>query len=728
MRESEPFIARIVRETMPSSKLRPDVHAMIRDDAHAGDRSLRRLEEILRALPIKELDALVSRLSVRIDSAKRIDAVTQLTRALVGGFDLWEPSSFSGASRELLHRIAESGGSLAVPVLPTGVHELVARGLVFGRKATAGFVLVLPLAFYLKLRPWESEDPRSLRALLAQASPETLANIAAHYLGRPATGPVILAIEEVWDQLSDPAMIAAVVAGLTPAERRILETIESLGGEVDTEELLDLERDPMRIRTASGITASRRGVGFALERRGYLVPVHANRYVMPAEIAAVVGAERRGVREARRAEIRKATKSSDLAPRRARFASDPGMLAVVVAIAVREAASEVRAGVGTPRSLLVRVAHRFGRDVDEVSIVAALSRALGLWEAGATSLASPPGGLTLHELSQRLFHTWQRGGAWDEGRGEAEALRLTVDQRDNSPAGTVRALVLEALRELGDGRWVSATALSEYVASDSRASAIERLFKRWSERTLAPVPRVADVARRIATESLPALGIVDVGTGTDLEGDTAKGDELWLRVSARGRALIDGVVRVPDGPAGGFIDATTLRVSASAEVASVLLAATVAEVGSTTDAIELFVRPMTVARALAAGVEPGLLRARIEALAVPSDAVLRLFEDASVVLGRGGLASASGFVWIEDAEIRELLRTRRATAELFVDPSPPGGLLVSPGIEVDRLRRRCRSIGVEITLEAERASARVASEDLAPNSSVRPRARTTRRR
>jgi hypothetical protein len=87
-----------------------------------------------------------------------------------------------------------------------------------------------------------------------------------------------------------------------------------------------------------------------------------------------------------------------------------------------------------------------------------------------------------------------------------------------------------------------------------------------------------------------------------------------------------------------------------------------------------------------------------------------------------------GRVWIEDADIRELLRTRRATAELFVDPSPPGGLLVAPGVDIDRLRRRCRSIGVEITLEAERASARVVSEDLAPNSSVRPRARSTRRR
>ena len=50
-------------------------------------------------------------------------------------------------------------------------------------------------------------------------------------------------------------------------------------------------------------------------------------------------------------------------------------------------------------------------------------------------------------------------------------------------------------------------------------------------------------------------------------------------------------------------------------------------------------------------------------------------------------------------EIRELLRTRRPAAELFVDPSPQGGLLVAPDVEVDRLVRRCRSLGVEVETE-----------------------------
>jgi hypothetical protein len=58
-------------------------------------------------------------------------------------------------------------------------------------------------------------------------------------------------------------------------------------------------------------------------------------------------------------------------------------------------------------------------------------------------------------------------------------------------------------------------------------------------------------------------------------------------------------------------------------------------------------------------------------------------------------------LWVEDPEIRELLRTRRQTMDLFVDPSPPAGLLVQPGVEVERLARRCRSLGVELVVGGE---------------------------
>jgi hypothetical protein len=63
-------------------------------------------------------------------------------------------------------------------------------------------------------------------------------------------------------------------------------------------------------------------------------------------------------------------------------------------------------------------------------------------------------------------------------------------------------------------------------------------------------------------------------------------------------------------------------------------------------------------------------------------------------------------LWVDDANVRELLRTRRSTGELFVDPSPPGGLLVSAAVDLDRLVRRCRTIGVEIVTEGQVVRAR----------------------
>ncbi|HEY5961387.1 MAG TPA: hypothetical protein VIV60_32740, partial [Polyangiaceae bacterium] len=56
---------------------------------------------------------------------------------------------------------------------------------------------------------------------------------------------------------------------------------------------------------------------------------------------------------------------------------------------------------------------------------------------------------------------------------------------------------------------------------------------------------------------------------------------------------------------------------------------------------------------------------------------------------------------VEDNEVRELLRSRRQTSDLFVDPSPPSGLLVTPGVDLDKLARRCRSLGVELLVDGQ---------------------------
>ncbi|HEY1694113.1 MAG TPA: hypothetical protein VGG39_18220 [Polyangiaceae bacterium] len=681
-----------------------------------------RLADILRALPQGELDGLISRLGVRIDPAKRIDVPSQVARALVSLPDLRDPSRLHPASVELVHRVAEAKGSLLVASVPPALEPLIARGLMFARATGHGVELILPPAYLVQLKTWESEDPRSLRALLSQAPFETMSAIAAHYLGRPATPPIALSLETAWDVLGNPQTLADEIAKLSPTERRVLEGVEEDGGEVDTEELLELEREPLRLRTATGATPSRRGIGFSLERRALLIPVHPNRHVVPTEVSAIIGATHHSQRAARREEVRVFVASGDHAPRRARFSLDPGPLALALAVASRETSSragesrtasgtfaDLRAGVGTPKSLVQKMATRFGRDPQPVALAFALSRAIGLWDASATSVLSPPGSFTLHELTRYLFTAWRRGGAWDEARSEPEVLRLAPDSRDSSPAGVVREMVLEALRELGEGRWVPWSSLRGWLKSDDRVPGIARLLRRWSDRGGLELVEPMEVARRIVHESLPALGLLDLGEDEDLPHDAeADGGRapLALRLTARGRALLAERAPIADASGSKFLDTHVLRLGPNARVGAVLAVAPFAEVSRAAETLDLVVAPQTLARALSAGLEAEIVRNRLEALAPLPETLSRTLAQASVVVGRATYEAASGFLWVEDGNVRELLRTRRPTQELFVDPSPPGGLLIAPGVDVDRLVRRCRTVGIEILAEGQVIRAR----------------------
>jgi hypothetical protein len=662
-----------------------------------------RLVDILKSLPDAELASLVSRLGVRIDAAKRLDPPQQLARALVALPDLRDPSRLPQASVELLHRVAEARGMLIVTAVPPALQPLVERGIVFARSEGKGHVeLLLPTAYLVQLRAWEGEDPRSMRALLAQAPFETVSAIAGHYLGRPATPPIALSLETAWDLLGDPDKLSEEIDKLSATERRVLEGVEMLGGEVDTEELLELEREPLRLRTASGATPSRRGVGFSLERRGLLIPMHPNRHVVPTEVAKIIGYARNAEREARREQVRAFVLSGDHAPRRARFSMDPGAFAMALAMAIREPGNEVRPGIGTPKSIISKLSTRFGREPSQVALLVSLSRAIGLWDASAISASAPPGSLMMHELSRLLFVAWKRGGAWDEARSEPEMLRLPADQRDSSASGVVRDLVLEALRDLGESRWIPWSSLEGYLGTDHRIPGVGRLLRRWAERVGVEAVLPMEVARRVILESLPALGILDVG-----EDDTADGAaQIALRLTPRGRSLVADKAPTHDNAPSKFLDTHVLRLGPTAKVSSIFGIFGFVDVGRAAETLDLIVAPQTLARALSAGYDAESLRQRIEAIAPLPETLSRTLTAASVVVGRGTYVSSSGFLWVDDANVRELLRTRRSTSELFLDPSPTGGLLVSAQVDLDRLVRRCRTVGVEIVTDGQVLRAR----------------------
>jgi hypothetical protein len=652
-----------------------------------------RLEDILRLLPERELGSLISRMRIRVDETKRIDVPSQVARALLMLPEARDPMQLPGPTRELVYRLVESRGVLFADDLPPGLDLLVARGICYVRQHERGKLeVLLPIAFMIQMRPWEGEDPRGIRALMSQLSAEVAQSIATHYLGRSATPPLALALEPAWEVLTNPTALAEQVEQLAPLERKLLRSVEEVGGEVDTEELLELEREPLRLRGATGATPSRRGVGFALERRALLIPIHPNRHVIPAEVAAVVGAQRRAERDEKRSEIRAYVIGDDHAPRRARFAENPVPVAMAMAIAVREPNVEVRDGVGTPRSLIARFATRFGREPGEIAQISALSRAIGLWDPSASVAAAPPGSHTVHALGQVLFTAWRRGGAWDEARADGESLRISSESREGSAVGVLREMVLEALSELSDGNWTPWSALREYLAADSRTPGIARLLERWASRSGVECAPVAEVSRRIALESLHVLGVVDLGE-PDSDND---GQDKLIRITPRGRAYLRNTRLSLEPEAGRFVDGQTLRVGPLTKVGQVLALANFIEVGAISGNLDLLVTPQAIAHALSAGFEADAIRLRLEAVAALPDPIARVLAQASAVVGRAEFVETQGFLWVEDNEVRELLRTRRQTADLFIDPSPPSGLLVVAGVDLDKLARRCRSLGVEL--------------------------------
>jgi hypothetical protein len=760
----------------------------------SGNRSRAlRLEQVLRLLPARELQAIIEGLRINIDKGKRIDAPAQVARALVCLPEARDPSFLPETARQLLHRIIEAKGVLHVNSLPSAVEPLVARGLVFARASESGGAeLLLPIAYMVQLKTWEGENPRGIRALLTQVSPSVAAGIASHYLGSSATNPISLSLEAAWSALTDAAHLEREIDALATAERRLLVAIEELGGEVDTEELLELEREPLRLRGAGGATPSRRGVGFALERRGFLIPIHPNRHVIPSEVAALVGAGRRAARDERRRQIRAVVERKDHAPHRASFARDVAPVALAMAASVRERNVDVRPDLGTPRSLVTRFATRFGQDPTTVAFVAALSRAVGLWDASARNASAPPGSWSMNEVGRQLFEVWTRGGAWDEARPDGEVLRAAGTSREASVIGVVRSIVLDSLVDLGEGRWIPWEAISGFLLTDSRAPGLARLLERWAQRCgFDPKEATLErVAERIAFESLHILGVVDVGepdaldaaesaftdlvdradathtageaeedgvahdvlddsepVGTDSDGRESDGAEVsapsaWgdtagarvqgtpriLRITPRGRAYLSGITPAVRRES-SFRDSQVLRLGEEVTVAAVLALVPFVEVGRVDEQLDVVISGTSVSNALASGLEASVIKQRLESVAALPEPVARALVQASAVLGRAQYVSTPGFLWVDDPELRELLRTRRQTADLFIEPSPPGGLLLAPGVDLERVMLRCRTLGVEVVTDAESraAAAKQSGAPLPTDPESRTRSAPTRR-
>jgi hypothetical protein len=173
-----------------------------------------------------------------------------------------------------------------------------------------------------------------------------------------------------------------------------------------------------------------------------------------------------------------------------------------------------------------------------------------------------------------------------------------------------------------------------------------------------------------------------------------------LRITPRGRAYLSGITPAVRRES-SFRDSQVLRLGEEVTVAAVLALVPFVEIGRVDEQLDVVISTTSVSNALASGLEAAAIRQRLESVAALPEPVARALVQASAVLGRAHYVSTPGFLWVDDPELRELLRTRRQTADLVIEPSPPGGLLLAPGVDLERVMLRCRTLGVEVVTDAE---------------------------
>ena len=351
-------------------------------------------------------------------------------------------------------------------------------------------------------------------------------------------------------------------------------------------------------------------------------------------------------------------------------------------------------------------------------MLVALSRAVGLWEPSAPSSRRRRRARSRSPTCRAFFSP--RGVAAARGTKRAKSprsLRLAIDARDPSPIGVVRELVLEALVELGEG-WIPWPALERYLrirsshaGSHAPLPPLGRAQTRRSPSRRSKFAEPIEVARRIVHESLPALGMLDLGeedTDDERDVDEPEAVETRTRCFASRRAA-----RAPRGP--HAVDRRRGEVPRHARASH-----------RRAHAHRERARHRAVRRGRA-------LRGDARSPRRAADARARSLRGARggrpAHAHRGGRAAARvARATLAQASVvlgREHVRRRRAvscgsTTRTFASCSARVARRASsssirrrravcssrPGVDLDRLSRRCRALGIEVLYEGQVVRAR----------------------
>lgn len=652
------------------------------------------LESVLR-LESDRLEALAARWHIALDPKKRLTKAEQVARGLVLVPRWLDGARLSEGAREAVRLLAAAPRGLAAESLPTDLESLLDEGFLF-RDPTRGDRICMPSAYRLQLPASPSDSPRAARLLLQSITEEARRELCHHHLKRLPPLPWPMLLETVLERLEDADWVRLEIASLSESERALLWAIDALGGEVNGEEVLELEREPVRIAHGGSVQVPRRSAIFALARRG-LVLARAEGWVVPDEVERVAGRERRTRAGIDRQRLLMSRHVQELTPARASLAEPAGPLAVALMAALSSAAELPSEGRGLSKGAVRRAAQTFHVDPERAELLLCLARADGLFSARTT----------VRSASERLADVWRRGGAWDESALEPDLFR--PGQRATCRATfLIREALLDTLLLVSPGEFALAADIEAVTCSDRRALSAQRILAcaRVEPRgapTLSPRSDqdvregVLEVVRALLERSLPALGLVDHGRV-----DTG----AVVRLSQDARRWLERV------PAGGEPREESPRASAEFRGEMRLLCGFECDVGAVVE-VSRYGSVWLEERAIgisfsdaslshAADHDPDLagLRAGLAALTpVVPGAVDEAIQRASEQRPMCTFIRASAFVEIDDPALRDAVYRDPDGAALWAGSPLAGGLLVKPGASAARVHELLTRHGARLYTE-----------------------------
>jgi hypothetical protein len=628
-----------------------------------------KLLELILGLDPARVEELAGRWHIPIDRKKRLTIAEQVARGLVLVPRWIEQARLSEGARETLRLLAAAPRGLLLESLPEDAPTLLDQGFVFVDPQRADRVLV-PAAYRLQLPESPSDSPRAARLLLASVPEEPRRELCQFHLQRLPPLPWPMLLETVLERLEDPSWVRIELAKLSDGEQQLLAAIDGVGGEVSSEEVLELSREPVRIAHGGNVQVPRRSAIFALARRG-LVLARAEGWIIPDEIERVVGRERRKRAGIERQRLLMSRHVLELTPSRAELATPPGMLTVALLAELSSTSQLPVEGRGMSKVAIRRASLQLMVPAERAELLVCLARAEGL------SYAAAP----LSVVSERIWNGWRRGGAWDEAAREPDMFRPGHPMTAKATL-LVREALLDTLALLPAGQFaLSADVLANCVA-DRRALAAQRALSLAARSGYEVVASVPELARVLLERSLPFLGLIDSGRVDD---------GPVVRLSSAARSWLDagqGEERERAAePVAEWRDELRLVCGPRCSVAATLEAARYGRAWLDDAGIGIELTQESLSRG--ADHDPDLagLRTALWALTEKLPSTLEdALRTATAQRPLYCMARVGGFLEVDDAALREALYRDSDGPTVFAAPPLAEGLLVRSGVAESKVQ------------------------------------------